>query len=821
MIAERIGRYRIVRPLGSGGFGEVYLVEDPNLQRPVALKILSQADEKAKRRFVREAITASKLSHPNVAVVYEAGEADGTAFIAMQYVEGETLREKLRHGPLTVQEAVRIAGEVADALDDAHKHGIVHRDIKPGNIMIDSHGHAKVLDFGIAKVMELDALTSDSTAVAETTAGKFVGTLQYVSPEQAGGGGIDGRSDIFSLGVVLYEMLTGMNPFAAPNFLETVRRIREVTPPPISGPPELQRIVSKCLEKDRERRYQSARDLELDLEGVGPASAGRRDRPKPVRTLAVAALIIVVAVAAAVLWPRKAAALSQQDTILLGDFNNRTGDPVFDTTLRDALSIQLAQSPYLNFFPESRIRETLQYMGRSPDERLTPPVAREICQRQGVKAFLDGSIAPLGSKYVITLEAIRGDTGDSLVRAQVEASRKEEVLHALGDAASSFRRKVGESLPSVQRFDAPIEQATTSSLEALRAFSLGDERSNHGKFAEAIPFYKQAIDLDPQFAMAWARLAVMYANTLHPELQVQAATKAYEFRTRTTQRERLYIEQLYFRDVTGELEKAIEILRLSIDTYPRDWRAHGNLAVTMENLGMYEQEQLSEARQAMVLAPQAAQPYYLVATALMGLNRGSEARAVLQKAAAMQFSIPVIHWRLQQIAFADNDQKSIERELAWAEKSSVGDWIIQEHGMIALDRGHPAAGEGDFRHAVDVALRRDSRADAARHLGDQLLGLALLGRCANTPSMSRQVLAWSDRPDIAGRAAMALALCGRGDEAVLIGEKLGQTRPRDTLVNSISVPLIRGAAALQRGEPAKAVEFLKPALRYDFSWQAS
>ncbi len=255
MIAERIGRYRIVRPLGSGGFGEVYLVEDPNLQRPVALKILSQADEKAKRRFVREAITASKLSHPNVAVVYEAGEADGTAFIAMQYVEGETLREKLRHGPLPVQEAVRIAGEVADALDDAHKHGIVHRDIKPGNIMIDSHGHAKVLDFGIAKVMELDALTSDSTAVAETTAGKFVGTLQYVSPEQAGGGGIDGRSDIFSLGVVLYEMLTGMNPFAAPNFLETVRRIREVTPPPISGPPELQRIVSKCLEKDRKRRW--------------------------------------------------------------------------------------------------------------------------------------------------------------------------------------------------------------------------------------------------------------------------------------------------------------------------------------------------------------------------------------------------------------------------------------------------------------------------------------------------------------------------------------------------------------------------------------
>ena len=825
MVGDHVGRYRVLRPLGSGGMGEVYLAEDPTLQRQVALKILSRPDEKSRRRFVREAITSSKLSHPNVAVVYEAGEADGgIAFISMQYVDGVTLTERLLRGAMPIGEVRRIGAEVADALDDAHRHGIVHRDIKPGNIMLDARGHARVLDFGIAKLVELDAMVTPdaSTDVAPSTAGKFIGTLQYVSPEQAEGGVVDGRSDIFSLGIVLYEMVEGVNPFAAGSFLDTVRKIREVTPPPIDRancPPELQRIIFKCLEKSPSRRYQSARDLALDLEAIDRPS---QKPPRPRQRIAVIGALLAIAVATLLLWqwPERAAALTPRDTILLADFTNETKDPVFEKTLRDALAIQLGQTPYLNLFPDSATRETLRFMNRAADERITPAIAREICQRQGLKGYLTGSIAQLGTTYVITLEADRGDTGDALVREQVEADRKEDVLHALGAAAVKFRRDVGESLQSVQRFDAPIEQATTGSLEALRAFSLADQKENASLEFEAISLYKRAIELDPEFAIAYARLSVSYNNTLQHAAAADAAGRAYALRGRSTERERCYIEQLYLTSFTGDLAKVSEVATLCSQTYPRDARIVSLLALSLVAAGRFD-DALTTARRAMQLPPRRLGPYDLATIALLGLNRGAEARASLRQAHAAGLESAFLHVRSVMIAAAEDDQRTIDAEIAWGRTHPIGYFVLYTAADALFSRGAPRVAKRYFGEAVDLALKSDDRQDAAYNLVEPHIGDAVLGHCGDQTAIAKKVEALSSLPEIVAQLAMVQASCGRTSVARAKADELLRQNPENTLYNCCWVPVIRGLAALSEGNAQAAVDVLKPALRYDHEFDAS
>lgn len=830
MIGETVSHYRVVQRLGSGGMGVVYEAEDLRLHRRVALKFLADdaSADAALDRFRREAEAASALNHPHICTIFDIGEHEGRPYIVMEKLEGQTLAAMIARHPLPIEHVLKIGSEVADALAAAHAAGIVHRDVKPANIFVTSRGDAKLLDFGLARLADVAAV-DEKTARQLTKPGTTMGTISYMAPEQLSGDGVDARSDVFSLGAVLYEMATGTPAFRGTTSAMIADAILHHAAPSPSAinprvPQELDRVICSALEKDRELRVQSAAELRAELrrlrrDSSEPAVVTRQQtRRMPAFAAAIALVVAIAAAVALFQWPPKAAALTPQDTILLADFANQTGDPVFDRTLRDALAIQLGQSPYLNLFPESNIRQTLQYMGRPPETPITPAVATEICQRQGLKAYLTGSIAPLGSKYVITLEAMRGDSGDSLARAQVEAPRKEDVLHALGDAATSFRRSVGESLRSVQRFDAPIEQATTSSLAALRAFSLGDEKQIHGHEADAIPFYKRAIELDPQFAMAYARLSAMYSNTLQDELANDATARAYELRARTTERERFYIEEHYF-SITGDIEKTSESLRLCIREYPHEWRAHGNLANALQTLGRYE-DALVEARQTMLLVPQASVPPLVAGRALMGLNRAGEARAVLENAVARGFAQPHFHWSLQEIAVAENDQKAIEKEFAWGEKSPLGDWIIQEHGMTALARGRPAGADRDFRQAVDVALRRDSRIEAARHRSDQLLGLAVIGRCANAATISQRISGWSNSPDSLGRAALALALCGRSGEATAITDKLAQ-RPNDTMVKIVWLPVIRAALALHGGKPTEAVDLLLPALRYDFAWPAA
>src|SRR5688572_17348831 len=609
---EKISHYRVLEKLGAGGMGEVYLAEDMKLGRKVALKILGEeytTNRDRLNRFEQEACAASALNHPNILTIYEVGHDNDRHFIATEYIDGHTLRRSLGRSAMDTHQILDVAVQVASALEEAHTAGIVHRDIKPDNIMVRRNGYVKVLDFGLAKLTEtsIDRDQSDGEAstrvLVHTDAGVVMGTSHYMSPEQTRGKPVDARSDIWSLGVVMYEMVAGRTPFDGETSTDVIVAINQKEAPPLARfapdvPAELEWIISKALRKDRDERYQTIKELLTDLRrlkqkiefeaelerSVAPDSITRSafTTPPAVPTVSdrvvptgeqtgshapssaeyivteikrhktgasLIALAFILAVGAAVFFYfNRAQALTEKDTILLADFVNTTGDAVFDGTLKQALAVQLGQSPFLNIYSDERVREALRFMGRSPDERITKDIAREICQRQGLKAMLTGSVSSLGSNYVITLDAINAQSGESIARQQVEANSKEQVLSALGQAASELREKLGESLSSVKKHDVPIEQATTSSLEALKAYAMGNEERARGNNQEEIRFYKRAIELDPNFAMAYARIAVFHGNRDEMEEAQPYAQKAFDLRDRVSERERLYISEKYFKD---------------------------------------------------------------------------------------------------------------------------------------------------------------------------------------------------------------------------------------------------------------------------------
>ncbi len=615
MDAEKVSHYRILEKLGAGGMGEVYLAEDMKLGRKVAIKILSEeftTNKDRLHRFEQEASAASNLNHPNILTIHEVGTDDGRHYIATEYIDGVTLRRKIAGSQVENTEILDIAVQVASALEEAHSAGIVHRDIKPDNIMVRRNGYVKVLDFGLAKLTEtIDRSPSDGEAstrvLVHTDAGVVMGTSHYMSPEQARGKPVDARSDIWSLGVVIYEMVAGRTPFEGETSTDVIVAITQKDPPPLARfapnvPPELDWIVMKALRKDRDERYQTIKELLTDLrrlkqrlefevelerssapvtvsrskisELAAPPTSPERAAQTAEKTIthvssaeyiatgikrhkvaaAVVVLLLVVATASAFYWYRNnARPFTDRDTILLTDFVNTTGEPVFDGTLKQALAVHLGQTPFLNLFPEERVRETLRFMGRSPEDRVTRDVGREICERQGIKAMLTGSIATLGTHYVINLEAINPRSGDPIAREQVEAESKEKVLSALGTAALNLRKKLGESLASMQKYDVTIEQATTSSLEALKAFSMGNDERARGRARESLTFYKRAIDLDPNFAMAYARIGVFYGNQEQLEAAKEYVQKAYDLRDRVSERERFYITEKYYTYITGEI----------------------------------------------------------------------------------------------------------------------------------------------------------------------------------------------------------------------------------------------------------------------------
>ncbi|HVD59513.1 MAG TPA: protein kinase, partial [Gemmatimonadaceae bacterium] len=639
MDSEKISHYRILDKLGAGGMGVVYLAEDLKLGRKVAIKVLGQeftTNKDRLHRFEQEASAASNLNHPNILTIHEMGVDDGRHYIATEFIDGVTLRRKMTASQLETHEILDIAIQVASALEEAHTAGIVHRDIKPDNIMVRRNGYVKVLDFGLAKLTEkVDRSPSDAEAstrvLVQTDAGVVMGTSHYMSPEQARGKPVDARSDIWSLGVVIYEMVAGRTPFEGETSTDVIVAITQKEPPPLARfaphvPAELEWIVMKALRKDRDERYQTIKELLTDLRrlrqrldfeselerssaplsvsgsraGEGAAAATIQQRAMPTveksrvssaeyivnglqRHKVAVALIALVVVAASVsgfyLYKRSSKPLTERDTVLLADFINTTGEPVFDGTLKQALAVNLGQTPFLNLFPEDRVRETLRFMGRSPDDRITRDVGREICERQGIKAMLIGSIAGIGSHYNIILEAIDPRSGDAIARESIEAESKEKVLSSLGTAASNLRKKLGESLSSIQKYDVNIEQATTSSLEALKAYAMANDERAKGRTRESLAFYNRAVELDPNFAMAYARVGVFYINQEQMEMAKPYLQKAYDLRDRVSERERLYITEKYYNYITGEIDKAVETLKTWSRLYPNDFIPHNNLSL--------------------------------------------------------------------------------------------------------------------------------------------------------------------------------------------------------------------------------------------------
>ena len=852
---KTVSHYRVLEIIGGGGMGVVYRAEDLKLPRAVALKVLPEDvghDPRMRERFELEARAASVLEHPNICSIYEFGEHVGKPFIVMQMLHGQTLRDRMAApAPFAVDELLNIAIQIAHGLEAAHEKGVIHRDIKPANIFLTEKGVVKILDFGLAKLLQPsgqnmlaleaaaqigpEASPSKPQGLHPTRLGSAVGTEGYMSPEQVRGEDVDARTDLFSFGVVLYEMVTGHHAFSGKTEAVVRVAIARHEPVPVHKlnatlPPELEPIINRALEKDRELRYQSAAQMRADLEAVRgrkvpaplpPGPEPRWPRRWKVWQLAAAVVLVCAVAIAGLRWYQTVRPqLTDKDSIVLADFTNKTADPVLDDALDRALQVELRQTPFLNLLSPDKVRGTLKLLNGSGDVKLTPEPARGVCLRSNSKAVVGGSILDVGNRYRIELKATNCQTGKTFATTTVEAQSRDEIVKTLGIAGAEFRRKLGEPEASVRKFNKPLEEATSSSLEALQALTqAADIKRKHGDAAAAAAYLKRAVELDPNFAQAYLNLGIGYLNAHDVEPSVKALRKAYDLRTRVTERDRFAIEAFYYTQVTGQADKSIAAFEEWAKTYPEDPIGHMNLAAELEAVGQYEKA-AAAARESVRLRPSGT-AYVNLITSYVKLDRLDEAKAAFDEAQAHKLDDGLLYLQRYILAFLQGDQSAMQQQVKWAMgKPSLEDGFLGIDSRTEAFYGRMLKARSLAEMAVDSAKHANAPQSAADSKASEALQEAEIGNRGQAQQLAREALALSTAREVRAVAALALARAGDPAQAEKLLQELDREYPLDTMMQNYTLPTIRAAVELERNNPAIAIDILKIALPYEEGFDA-